>query len=372
MDRLNAPEGSGYGGQHGGFGALLSGDDFNFQHVTFHDPKVTGSQIAEAAGKRPAEDFVVLRQLPSGELETLRPDELVNLRPDGEEQFFVIKGDRTFRFVVDGLSLEWPQRHVTGLTVKRLARKDEDIELLLELEDSPDRVVEDDDVVDLGERGVEHFKTRPARGPLIIFVDGEPFEAPARVMTPNDIIRQAAGKDPGNFYLVQITRDGKVSYQDKGDQPIRLRKGMRFQVIAVGPTPVSDPQTTTGVKPFIEGLRKLGHEPSALAGKPDHLIFDYTVESGKFQGRKVKLGIIVPADFPMTPPGGIHVTPEIHPIKTDGVHPLGAVHKSHAQPFEAGAGGSWQYWSRPFPDWPGSKRTVAAYMSHVWKLWDSQ
>ena len=372
MDRVHAPEGSGHEGHQGVYGVLLSGEDFQFQTITFHDPKVSGSQIADAAGKRPAEDFIILRHLPSGELETLRPDELVDLRPSGEEQFFVIKGDRTFRLVVDGLSLEWPQRHVTGLTVKRLARKDEDLELLLELEDSPDRVIEDDDVVDLGERGVEHFKTRPARGPLIIFVDGEPFEAPSRKMTPNEIIRLAAQKDPAGFYLVRITRDGRISYEGKGDEPIKLRKGMKFQVISVGPTPVSDPRMTTGVKPFIEGLKQLGHEPVPLPGQPDHLTFDYTIESGRFAGKQVRLGIIVPADFPMTPPGGIHVCPEIHPINSGGKHPLGAIHKSHAQPFEAGAGGAWQYWSRPFSDWSRSKRTVAAYMSHVWKLWDSQ
>jgi hypothetical protein len=370
MERLLAPEGSGHGGQRDGFHAQLAGKDFDFNLVIFHDAKVTGRQIAEAAGKRPAEDYIVLHHLESGEIESLRPDELVNLRPDGEEQFFVIKADRSYRFVVDGLSLEWV-RYVTGLAIKRLGRKDEDAELLLELEDSPDRVIEDGEVVDLDEHGVERFKTRVHHGPLIIIVDGEPFEAPSRIMTPNEIIRQAAQKDPANFYLMQITPDGPVNYKDKGDEPIRLRRGMRFQVIAIGPTPVSDPQRTTGVKLFLDGLRQLGFEPTALKDHPDHVAFDYTVESGRFEGNVVKLGIIVSGDFPMTPPGGIHVSPEIHPIKSGGDHPLGGILKRDTG-FEKGVGGSWQYWSRPFPDWPASKRTLGAYMAHVWKLWDAQ
>jgi len=371
MDRLHAPEGSGRGGHHG-YRARLSDEDFEFQSVTFHDPKVTGSQIAEAAGKRPAEDFVVLRHLPSGELETLRPDEQVDLRPDGEEEFFVIKGDRTYRLVVDGLSLEWPQRRLTGLAIKRLARKDDDdVELLLELEDSPDRVIEDDDVVDLGERDVERLKTRPHHGPLVIFVDGEPFEAPSREMTPNEIITQAAHKDPATSYLVQITRHDPISYKDKGDVPIRLRRGMKFQVIAVGPTPVSDPHIATGVKLFIEGLKKLGFETVTVKDHADHVVFDYTVGSGKFQSRAVKLGLIVPADFPMTVPGGIHVSPEIHPFKSGGDHPLGGILKRDTG-FDKIGSAPWQYWSRPYPNWPAGKGTVADYMNYVWKLWDTQ
>jgi hypothetical protein len=36
-------------------------------------------------------------------------------------------------------------------------------------------------------------------------------------------------------------------------------------------------------------------------------------------------------------------------------------------------GGQWQYWSRPpGPEWQAGKKTVAAYMSHVWRLWGSQ
>ena len=74
----------------------------------------------------------------------------------------------------------------------------------------------------------------------------------------------------------------------------------------------------------------------------------------------------------MTPPSGPYVTPEIHSINTDGEHPKGRVHKDQARVFDAPTGASWQYWSRPFPGWAESKRSVAAYMSHIWKLWDSQ
>jgi hypothetical protein len=128
----------------------------------------------------------------------------------------------------------------------------------------------------------------------------------------------------------------------------------------------------TGVEVFLEGLRELGYKPEALPGKPDHVVIDYEIESGKFAGVKLKLGFVVPADFAITPPSGIHVSAAIHPCQGGGQHPTGGVHREHALPFQQALGGEWQYWSRPPADWASSKKTVAACMSHVWRLWDSQ
>jgi hypothetical protein len=116
---------------------------------------------------------------------------------------------------------------------------------------------------------------------------------------------------------------------------------------------------------FRNELLRLGYHPVVMADKPDRVLLEYEVESGKFQGRKVRLGFVVPGDFPATAPSGPHVRPHFHPVGQPGGHPTGAVHKSDF-------GDEWQYWSRPYPDWALSKRTVAAYMSHVWRLWDSQ
>lgn len=354
------------------FTARVSDETFTFQEIEFDDRKVTGGQIANAVGAHPIDEFVVLQQLDNLEIETLRPTELADLSK--QVRFFVICGDGTERFTVDGLSLEWPRVEISGLDIKRLVgRENDDIELVLERSDAPDRVIEDDDTVRIGAKGVERFKTRPPKGGVLIFVDGEEYEAPRRKMTPNEIITEAAGKDPASHYLVQITKEGRISYEGKGNEPIKLKKGMRFQVISTGPTPVSDPNVSPGLIAFIQGLQALGYEPTALKGAANHVIFDYTVESGKFRGTKVRHGLVIPSDFPMTPPSGPYVSPEIHPIQPQsGPHPLFGVHKDQARIFDATAGGAWQYWSRPFPDWPGSKRNVRAYLSHIWKLWDSQ
>ena len=202
-------------------------------------------------------------------------------------------------------------------------------------------------------------------------VDGEPYETERREWTPDEIITKFAEKDPSTNYLVQIEGNHKKSFQGEGNNTFELHEGARFQVISTGPTPVSDGRTTNSVGLFFAGLQALGYEPLLVPGTLDHLVFDYVVETGSYAGQRVRIGLAVPSDFPLTPPGGPHVSPRVRPFNSEGTHPTGKIHDS-SQAFERGLQGQWQYWSRPFPNWIRAKKTVAAYMSHVWQLWDSQ
>ena len=69
-------------------------------------------------------------------------------------------------------------------------------------------------------------------------VDGEDQETRERELTPNEILRKAE-VDPATHYLVEIRGRERISYQDRGDEPIRLHQGAKFVSVFVGPTPVS-------------------------------------------------------------------------------------------------------------------------------------
>src|SRR6266478_4280451 len=87
-----------------------------------------------------------------------------------------------------------------------------------------------------------------------------------------------------------------------------LRRTISWKSKATGPTPVSD---ACGPDAFIEGLRQLGYEAQTLPDRPDHVFFNYPVEIGSRAGQTVRLGLVVPQDFPNIPPGGPHVSPHI-------------------------------------------------------------
>ena len=53
----------------------------------FHDPIVTGAQILQKAGLFPTDDHLLFQELNDGQLEEIRPDESVDLRNGGREQF---------------------------------------------------------------------------------------------------------------------------------------------------------------------------------------------------------------------------------------------------------------------------------------------
>jgi len=204
-----------------------------------------------------------------------------------------------------------------------------------------------------------------------ISVDGEKYEAIRKMMTPNEIIREFGQKDSALHYLVQIHGNEKNSYEGSGETQIELHNGMRFQIISMAPCTVSD-ISRTGIETFIHGLTELEYSPMTLPGKPDHVVIDYVVPCGKFVNKKVRLGFIVPVDFPVTTPSGPHVSPYIHPIMSGGQHPTGGIHVTHSKEFQESTGEDWQYWSRPVPDWASRQKTVISYMSHIWRLWDTQ
>lgn len=107
-----------------------------------------------------------------------------------------------------------------------------------------------------------------------------------------------------------------------------------------------------------------------LDGKPDHVVINYTVQSGKFVGKTLKQGFVVPADFPLNTLTGIHASEMIHPLQSGGTHPTGGVHRDQAAPFQQAFGGRGNIGQGLLPSaWVTGKKTVAAYMSHVWRLW---
>ncbi len=115
---------------------------------------------------------------------------------------------------------------------------------------------------------------------------------------------------------------------------------------------------------FTEQLKSLGYAPECPGG--DRVIIAYKVPVGRFAGQQVRLGFTVADDFPLNPPGCLHVSPRLLPLKSGGNHPDGGVHDDSL------FGPDWQYWSRPIQHWPTTKRDARAVMAHVHRLFDTQ
>jgi len=111
---------------------------------------------------------------------------------------------------------------------------------------------------------------------------------------------------------------------------------------------------------FLQALQDLGYEAELTDAA--RIVIKYVIDVGSFADREIRLGLETGDDFPVNPPaGGIHVSPRLLALHPGGEPPRGGINDS---PF----GAEWQYWSRPFPDWPSTDRSARTYMSFVRQL----
>lgn len=207
------------------FEAEIGDKNFNFAAVTFDDVKVTGAQVAWSANKHPVEDYVVLRHLKTGELETLRPTETSELEKNKVNRFFVVEGGNLYRFFVEGLAMEWPRKKLIAWQVKFLVGTSDDHALILE-RPGIDQVFDDDDEVDIGSHEVERFKLRKRKKTVTVIYGGDiEFELERRVYTTEELMAEFGV--PAGYKLDIIGTDGVFREMAPGER-LKVKDGMEF------------------------------------------------------------------------------------------------------------------------------------------------
>lgn len=207
------------------FEAQVGDENFEFRGVVFDDAKVTGAQVCMAAGRHPVEDYVVLRHLVTGELETLRPTETSDLDKNKVNRFFVIKGGDTQRFFIEGLAMEWPRPTLIAWQIKFLAGAGDDQALSLE-RPGVDQVFDDGDEVDIGGDGVERFDLRKRKKTVTVTYGGDvEFELERRVYSTEELM--AVFGVPAGYKLDIIGADGVFREMASGER-LKVKDGMEF------------------------------------------------------------------------------------------------------------------------------------------------
>lgn len=149
---------------------------------------------------------------------------------------------KKYKVIIDKEPYIFDHHIVTGKEVLEKAGKTpiECHSLYLKLKHCDFELIKPTDKVDLTEKGVEHFITKP---PVVFHytVDSEPETTDQKELTPDQIL-EAAGITPvSDYYLVQINPDGsQTSYKDTPNIPIKMKcPAMKFASIFRGETPVS-------------------------------------------------------------------------------------------------------------------------------------
>jgi hypothetical protein len=213
----------------------IAGADLVFSRHVLRDPMPSGGQIIAAAGYRDPTGFIVLQWLPDGALEELRLEELTDIVARGVERFIVVESDRSFRLEVEGLRLEWPCAPISAATIKVLAGRDEeDLAVVLEWADRPDRILEDDEIVDLSEPGVEVFRLRKRPAEVEISVNGQAFPIRRGVKIGLEIKQAAIHAGVAiqlDFVLSLEVGPGQTRIIGDRDR-VRVKSGQQYLAIA--------------------------------------------------------------------------------------------------------------------------------------------
>lgn len=136
----------------------VAGSDLVFKPVPMDDDTPTGAQIGVAAGFRTPDGLTVLQILSNGDMEDVRPHESASLAQG--RRFLVVPSDRSYRLTANGQRFDWPCRFISGMTVKRLANSPLDDAVIQVRPGRADRLIANDEVVDLDGAEIETFVTR--------------------------------------------------------------------------------------------------------------------------------------------------------------------------------------------------------------------
>jgi hypothetical protein len=226
---------SGHALRHTGpYGILIGDAGLNFRPVVVPEALLTSADIIRATGAADPVEYVAFQMLPDGQLESLRQDEVVDLRTAPIDRFIIFRSDRIFRILVDDRTFDWGASQITGATIKRLAgAKPHSNDVWQTVPANGDRVVADGDFVDLTAPGVERFVIKPIS--IQVIVNARPREVHKRELTYWDVARLAfpdAAPAPNTVYSITYARGPHENPEGSmvDGQQVRIKNGMTFYV----------------------------------------------------------------------------------------------------------------------------------------------
>jgi len=294
---------------------FIAGLDLEFKPVLINDDTPIGTQIARAGGFSPDQMAIVLQALPSGVFEDIRPDEIVNL-VETSRRFIVAESDRSYFFAVDGQRYEWPCRIINGRTIRKLAQVAENMRLLQQLEDEPDRELADTETINLGEEGIERFVSRKATWKLK--VQGVPLEFDKYEVTVREAAERA-GIDLSLHWKITLTVQGHNSQDVTIDDTIDLRtpgiEKLRFTPKDVGNgEAAAAPRRAFNVLPVdVAYLNQLGLRWETCIGTDGLrylLVHDFELPAG-YSHRHVQLALQILPGYPVEPLDSFYLYPHV-------------------------------------------------------------
>lgn len=307
-------------------------------HLT--DPTPTGEQILNAAGLRPAPEFVLLSWPPTGPTREMALDEVIDADCPGKGMdFLAIRGDGVSYFMLDDERYAWAGT-LTGADIRRVGRVPDNRDVVLEHADQPDVEVGRGDLVPLQTAGVERLRTRKKVWKLD--VHGEMTEWDR----PNVSVREAlvaAGKDVSRPYIIVFKNksgDRQVDLDDilDLDEPGIERLWLRPRKVDNGDAAHARRRDFSLLDKDAVFLDRMGYEWDTINdGRRWIIVRNYPLPAG-YQVASCALAVEMPSGYPTSEIDMFYCDPPLR--LPSGREP------DRADVRQAIDGGDYQRWSR--------------------------
>lgn len=185
---------------------------------------LTGAELLALAEREPAIDHIVYLLLEDGDMESIRPNEAVDLQRQGVEKFRTFKADVIYRVEIDGQAREWGSDFITGRALKRLSggKNPSKVGVWQQFPDSDDKLIGNRDIVDLTCDGIERFRLGSRYS---ICIEGTVYEWPKKTITTEEIIELGAWD--ASQGAVEVDKDQNERTLESGEI-ITLKPGHNY------------------------------------------------------------------------------------------------------------------------------------------------
>lgn len=185
--------------------------DLSFKNGTIDDSSPIGSQLLRSIGYSQKDDVLLYQVLKQQGMEEISLEE--NIDFEKGDKFFIVEGDRSLKFKVNGFNYEWPESQIT-LKHLHLLTGITDKPFFLSRQTEEDLLITDSIVVNLNASGIEDIYTKVVKQYFELNVNGTIIKVDKAQIVVSEALALAGIQDGHNYQMfLKIQGEPKVEVQ---------------------------------------------------------------------------------------------------------------------------------------------------------------
>ncbi|WEE11243.1 E2/UBC family protein [Acinetobacter pittii] len=286
--------------------------DLSFKNGTIDDSSPIGSQLLRSIGYSQKDDVLLYQVLKQQGMEEISLEE--NIDFEKGDKFFIVEGDRSFKFKVNGFNYEWPESQIT-LKHLHLLTGITDKPFFLSRQTEEDLLITDSIVVNLNASGIEDIYTKVVKQYFELNVNGTIIKVDKAQIVVSEALALAGIQDGHNYQMfLKIQGEPKVEVQSNSILDLSKPGIEKLRLI---PREVNNGDVSLGQFEVLpkddEYLRQVFGDFRTIIdqGRRWLVVENYELPDG-YNHKQVTLALEIPSLYPQAEIDMFYTYPRIH------------------------------------------------------------